>query len=495
MSRPYTQELEYKAQELAGIAMLRPDLLPVASAVLNTPALTQGVFGEVWSGLRASQRNQSIEVSTLRAELSDKAWQWLAAGQRLVYTPQVVSAEDVQALAQEIADHGYRTQMEQIMRRAAEGVHDTSTPLDALVSSVMQEVTALKSTQRLEWRSMQEVVQSAELLLTRWEAGVFDGEPTGFKTLDSKIHAVPNGEVTIVAGRPSMGKTQLTIQILLNVARRYKAENSNKMVAIFSAETKGEVLAIRLACAIVGVDQNKLKSREATEEEKQRVRMGMQVLESLPFYFNEEASPTIDHMMMQSLVLNNLYKDGQRMEVGMIAFDFMELSGEKAEQENLRIARTMRGLKVIAKMFDVPLIALSQVSRAADGDMPKLKDLRWSGAIEQLAYLVLFIHRESYYKRREDWKNYRAELDPDRRIAIILVAKNKEGYTGPIPLGFREEHGRFYDFQDEPDTSPATIDSMPPDYDDFPILDGVEYEVIDPVEPDPAPTRDGLIPF
>lgn len=254
------------------------------------------------------------------------------------------------------------------------------------------------------------------------------GVPSGFTDLDNMTSGFQGSELTIVAARPSMGKTAF----VLNVATHAAVEGHG--VAVFSLEMSKESLVQRMLTAEARVDSQLVRRGMLKDFDYTKLARAAGVLQSCPMWIDDTPALTLLEMRSKARRLK------AESDVGLIIVDYLQLmrSPEYAENRVQEISDISRSLKGLAKELNVPVLALSQLSRASEqrgGERkPILSDLRDSGAIEQDADLVLFIHRPEYYDREDESK---------RGVAEILLAKHRNGPTGDIHLRFNREYTRF----------------------------------------------------
>lgn len=277
--------------------------------------------------------------------------------------------------------------------------------------------------------------------IEQWKTGVPEGHSTGFKAID-KFRRLVSGELTLIAARPSMGKTALGMQMVESVARRLRADGDPGCVAVFSAEMGGWPLFVRMASASCGVSSHKLQSGKGTPDEIRRMEEAMENIRTLPIWVDDNTGPTTDQMLAQLSFLN------QDLPVRAMMFDYAELGGDRAHSEEKRISAIAQNLKGIAKTLQIPVIALSQLNRDVEdrkNKMPTLSDLRYSGALEQTADVTIFIMRPEYYiERGESIK----VPDEDREgVAYVQIAKNRNGPVGLAKLAFKKDRVQFADLQ------------------------------------------------
>lgn len=254
------------------------------------------------------------------------------------------------------------------------------------------------------------------------------GTPSGFKELDNKLSGFQPSDLIILAARPSVGKTSLALDFARNAAVKH-----NIPVAIFSLEMSKEQLVDRMLSAQSQVDSWKLRTAKLSlDEEFQRLQQGMHELMKAPIYVDDKAANTILNMRS---TLRRLNSDRP---IGLIIVDYLQLMGTSRQYDNMvnQVTEISRSLKALAKEFNAPVIALSQLSRAVEsrGGKPRLSDLRDSGSIEQDADVVMFIHREDKYGTEDTGR---------KNIVEILIEKHRNGPTGVVELFFDDKKTSF----------------------------------------------------
>ena len=258
--------------------------------------------------------------------------------------------------------------------------------------------------------------------------GGMRGTPSGFKDLDHKLSGFQPSDLIILAARPSVGKTSLALDFARNAAVKHGIP-----VAIFSLEMSKEQLVDRMLSAQSQVDSWKLRTAKLTlDEEFQRLQQGMHELMKAPIFVDDKAANTILNMRS---TLRRLSSDKP---IGLIIVDYLQLMGTSKSYDNMvnQVTEISRSLKALAKEFNAPVIALSQLSRAVEsrGGKPRLSDLRDSGSIEQDADVVMFIHRED---------KYGTEGTERKNIVEILIEKHRNGPTGMVELYFDDKKTSF----------------------------------------------------
>jgi replicative DNA helicase len=255
------------------------------------------------------------------------------------------------------------------------------------------------------------------------------GISTGFAKLDEMTGGLHGGDLCIIAARPSMGKTALALNIAQHVALKLK-----QTVAIFSLEMSQESLLTRMLCAAARVDSQRFRAGFLSQEERRKLNHSLHELVEAPLYIDDTSGV---HLMDMHAKLRRLQ---QEHKVGLVIVDYLQLMTVPGRQENRNqeVSTLSRGMKLMAKELNVPMMVLSQLSRAVEtrqGDhRPQLSDLRESGSIEQDADLVGFIFREEvYHREREDL----------RGLAELIVAKQRNGPVGTVNLVFLHAQTKF----------------------------------------------------
>lgn len=262
------------------------------------------------------------------------------------------------------------------------------------------------------------------------------GLPSGFYDLDEKTTGFYGGDLTIVAARPSMGKTALVLNFALNVARQ-DAGN----VAIFSLEMGAHQLVRRFATMLSGVSSQVLRKATVSHDDYRKLADACETLYGLPMFIDDTSDISAFEMRGKC---RRLKQEGG---LSLIVVDYLQLMRGHRRSENRvqEISDIVRALKALAKELQVPVIALSQLNRSVENredKRPQLSDIRESGSIEAEADVVMMIYRDSYYKAKEIDAN--VTYEPDRvDEAEIIIAKHRNGPTGKVLLGFQASYARF----------------------------------------------------
>ncbi len=258
--------------------------------------------------------------------------------------------------------------------------------------------------------------------------GHITGIPTGFSDLDFKTSGLHNSDLVLVAARPAMGKTAFALNLAQNAA-----VHSGVPVAVFSLEMSKEQLVNRMLCSEAMVDSNKMKTGQLEDNDWQKVARALGPLSEAPIFIDDTPGISITEIRAKCRRLKLEHN------LGLVVIDYLQLmQGSKSRGENRQqeISEISRSLKILAKEINIPVICLSQLSRAAEtrtDHRPILSDLRESGAIEQDADIVMFLYRDDYYNPDTEKKN----------IAEVILAKHRSGSTGTVELVWLGQYTKF----------------------------------------------------
>jgi replicative DNA helicase len=278
-----------------------------------------------------------------------------------------------------------------------------------------------------------QVVERIDMLYNRDNPNDVTGVPTGYSDLDEKTSGLQPGDLIIVAGRPSMGKTALSLNIAEHVAL-----DAGLPVAVFSMEMAATQLAMRLLGSLGRLDQHRLRTGRLLDDDWQRLTQAVGRLNDAPMQIDETPALNALEVRARSRRLHRQYG-----KLGLIVIDYLQLMSATGDGENraTEISEISRSLKALAKELSVPVIALSQLNRSLEqrpNKRPVMSDLRESGAIEQDADLILFIYRDEVYNPDS----------ADKGIAEIIIGKQRNGPIGTVKLTFRGENTRFENYAD-----------------------------------------------
>ena len=278
-----------------------------------------------------------------------------------------------------------------------------------------------------------QVAEKIDELFSREDQSEVTGIPTGFTDLDRMTSGLHGGDLIIVAGRPSMGKTAFSINMAENVAL-----DTGLPVAVFSMEMGATQLATRMIGSVGRLDQHRMRTGRLEDEDWEKLTTALGKLNEAPIFIDEGAGLSSFDVRARARRLHR-----QTGKLGLIVVDYLQLmaapAGTRSENRATEISEISRSLKALAKELDVPVVALSQLNRGLEqrpDKRPVMSDLRESGAIEQDADLILFIYRDEVYNPDSE----------DKGTAEIIVGKQRNGPIGRVRLTFIGQHTRFEDF-------------------------------------------------
>lgn len=318
----------------------------------------------------------------------------------------------------------------EIVDRASQGDAEAQ-PLLELAEQRIYDIRQGKQTNGLQ-KIDTVIIQAYDRLLklTGEDSDDYKGLRSGFARLDTLMGGLNRTDLILVAGRPGMGKSSFALNVAVNVARKYR----DKSVAFFSLEMSNEQLVLRALAAEAKIHNEKLRTGRLSPDEWVGLASMSDILSKTNLYFDDTAGITSSEIKAKLMRLKNL---------GLVVIDYLQLmsTGDKRSDNRVQeISKITRAMKIMAKELNVPVMLLSQLSRAAEqrqDHRPMLSDLRDSGSIEQDADIVLFLARSSYYNEDTD----------DRTEAQCIVAKNRHGSTGDVDVRWLGEFTRYEDIE------------------------------------------------
>lgn len=375
------------------------------------------------------EKREPVDVVTLSEELEKQGLLKEIGGAG--YIAEIVNSVPSAA---HVAQYGQIVAHKATLRRLIEAASEINTlaydedqQLDSLLDKAEQTLFDVSQKHlRQNFVSIKDVLAESfdRLDSLHKDKGSLRGIPTGFKGIDNILAGLQKSDLIILAARPSMGKTSLALNIAQNVATK-----EGVPVGIFSLEMSKEQLIDRLLASEAGIDSWKLRTGNLEDKDFEKINKAMGVLAEAPLYIDDSAMANVMEIRTKARRLQSEH------DLGLIVIDYLQLmSGRSSNFENRvqEISEISRGLKGLARELNIPVIALSQLSRSVEQRSPKipqLSDLRESGSIEQDADVVMFIYREDYYDKDTEKKN----------IADILIKKHRNGPTGEVELFFQPD--------------------------------------------------------
>ncbi|HEB83924.1 MAG TPA: replicative DNA helicase [Bacteroidetes bacterium] len=406
--------------------------------------------------LNLFHRNEPTDLVTLHRELNSLGKLEEVGGD--VYISELAEAvpfpRNVEYYARIVQDKYLLRKLSTISEDIGERVFDPAAePAEVLEKSIEELFTLQKAGERAGYRDMRKVAHDTTDLLDKiyQRGGALTGVGSGFKALDEMTGGFQHSDLIVLAARPSMGKTALALCFAHNAARMHKIP-----VGVISLEMSASQIAMRLMSFESRVPLYRIRTAKFSDAEWERIAKASSTLSRLPIYIDDSASQTITDVRARArrLQLQN--------DVGMIILDYLQLMQPPARSESQQqaIAAISRQLKGLAKELEIPVIAISQLSRAVEtrggSKRPILSDLRDSGAIEQDADVVMFVYRQAYYDRLEG----RESEQPN--MAEVIIGKQRNGPTGTVRLAFLDDYALFANLEariEEEETAPAEVDT------------------------------------
>lgn len=402
--------------------------------------LTEGDFYDPNNGLIYGAmidlftRNKPIDLLTVREYLDDRHELEKTGGNAYLMelTESIFTSANIYQYAQIVKNKGILRRLIKAGNDILLAGYDEETDLNKLLEKseqalftvtqtfIQNKLVHIRDILNLRYEEFAEIHENPEHV----NAGLIN---TGFKKLDDKIGGLKPGDMAILAARPSMGKTALALNIAQNIGE------TGKNVAIFSLEMSKEQLTDRLICATMGVDNWKLNKGLLEDEEFMRMGDALERLSRANIYIDD--SPMGNLLEIKSKARRLKIESG----LDFLVIDYLQLMGGGNPMNRVQeISEISRGIKSLARELQVPILALSQLSRAVESRTTKepiLSDLRESGSIEQDADVVMMIYREDYYD----------EFTENKGITNVFVRKNRNGPVGGVDLKFEKKYMKFYD--------------------------------------------------
>ena len=441
---PYSMQAE---QSVLGAALLQADIIPELVELLRPEMFYARQNGQIFAEMvRLFTAGQTVDFVTLLDAVTGEGVFESADAAKVYLTglaETVPSISNVQAYAKIVQE---KYLVRQLMGAAKDILEQSGEEPDAdlLLESAEQKIYEIRSGRDTSaLTSISSVIVDTLVNLQKIagpDRDKYAGIPTGFTYLDTVLTGMGRSDLIILAARPGMGKTSFALNIATNVAKNQKIP-----VAIFSLEMTKDQLTSRILSAEAGIDSQAFRTGKLKEEDWDDLARASEILHDAPIYMDDTSGITIPEVKAK---IRRINQDPSRPDIGLVIIDYLQLmtSGRRTENRVQEISDITRNLKIMAKELNVPVIALSQLSRSAEkatgrsDHRPQLSDLRDSGSIEQDADVVLFLYRQAYYNSHQDGAE---EQQADERTAECIVAKNRHGETSTVQLGWDGAHTRF----------------------------------------------------
>jgi replicative DNA helicase len=429
------QNLEAE-ESVLGAMMLSPGAIGAVSEILDAADFYRESHSKIYrAALALYAKGEPVDAITLVDELEERGELEDVGGRVRIHelaalVPATANAAHYARIVREMNTlRGLIRAGGEIARLGWERPGETTDLVDRAEHVVFELAQSRVSTEFSHIEAL--LKESFERITALYEAGAeITGIPSGFRDLDRLTSGFQPGNLVIVAARPSMGKSALALGMGTNLAVRYELP-----VALFTLEMSKAEVTQRLMCSEAKVESQRLRSGKLAPDDWPRLTAACDKLAKAPIYVDDTGSITMMEIRSKARRLKS-----REPSLGLIIVDYMQLmtSGVSAENRVQEVSQISRSLKILARDLDVPIVALSQLSRAVEqrhDKRPILSDLRESGSIEQDADLVVFIYRDEYYNEESDQQG----------LAEVILAKHRNGPTDAVKLSFLKRYAKFAD--------------------------------------------------
>jgi replicative DNA helicase len=433
------QNIDAEESILGGI-LLDPEAISRVAELLRPEAFYISAHQEIYrAALTLNSQGKPTDLMSVTSWLHDQGLLEKVGGQSRMaqLVDRTVSAVNIDQYAQLVTDKYLRRKLIQVGNEVAHLGYETNTALEKILDQSEQKVFGITQA-----RPNQSLVSTADILTStfmdiegRSLGTVLPGISCGFYDLDAMTQGFQRSDLIIAAGRPSMGKTSFCLGIAYNIAAVHKLP-----IAVFSLEMSKEQLIYRLLSSEVKIESGRLRAGRISQNEWEPLTHAIGRLSQLPIFIDD--TPNISVTEMRSKARRLQAEQGGAL--GLILVDYLQLmEGSGSENRVQELSRVTRSLKGLARELNVPIIALSQLSRGVESrtnKRPMMSDLRESGSIEQDADLIIMLYRDEYYNPDT----------PDRGIAEIIITKHRNGPVGTVKLLFEPQFTKFLNYSPPP---------------------------------------------
>ncbi len=423
-------------ESVLGAMMLSPGAIGAVSEILDAADFYRDSHSKVYrAALALYARGEPVDAITLVDELEQRGELEDVGGRSRVHelaalVPASANAGHYARIVREMATlRGLISAGSEVSRLGWERPGDAPDLVDRAEQIVFELSQSRISTEFSHIEAL--LKESFERITQLYEAGEeITGVPSGFRDIDRLTSGFQPGNLIIVAARPSMGKSALGLCMAANIAIRHQLP-----VALFTLEMSKAEVTQRLMCSEAKVESQRLRSGKLAPDDWPRLTAACDKLAKAPIYVDDTGSITMMEIRSKARRLKS-----KEPTLGLVVVDYLQLmtSGSNVESRVQEVSQISRNLKVLARDLEVPILAMSQLSRAVEqrhDKRPILSDLRESGSIEQDADLVTFIYRDEYYN----------DDSPDQGLAEVILAKHRNGPTGSERLSFLKRYAKFAD--------------------------------------------------
>ena len=442
-----------------GALMIDKDAFTVVSEIIKPETFYEARHQKIYEAVQSlNLQEKPVDIMTVTEELRHKGTLEEVGGPSYIVelSSQVASSAHIEYHAHILAQKFLARQLIQFASMIETDAFDETVDVDDLMQKAEGALFEISQKNMLQdYVQIDTIVDQAHQLLLQASnrEGGLTGVPSGFRKLDDITAGWQPSDLVIIAGRPAMGKTSFALSIAKNVAIDYR-----KPIAFFSLEMNNVQLVNRLISNVCSIPGNKILNGQLTPDEWERFDSNIRKMQGAPIYVDD--TPGLSIFELRTKARRLVREHG----IELLMIDYLQLMNANGMRFNSRqeeVSTISRSLKGLAKELNIPVLALSQLSRAVEqrdgpeGKRPQLSDLRESGAIEQDADMVLFVHRPEYYHILQDEKG-----NDLHGMAQIIIAKHRKGATGDVLLNFRGEYTRFSNPEDIDFNAPLPDDSI-----------------------------------
>ena len=454
--QPQALEVE---KVVLGALMIDKDAFTVISEILRPETFYEPRHQKIYEAIQSLNLQQKpVDIMTVAEELRHKGNLEDVGGPTYIVelSSHVASSAHIEYHGHILAQKFLARQLIQFASMIETDAFDETVDVDDLMQRAEGSLFELsQKNMAQDYTQIDPIVKQAHELLQKAasnkESGGLTGVPTGYKKLDEITAGWQLSDLIIIAGRPAMGKTSFALSLAKNIAIDYRLP-----LAFFSLEMNNVQLVNRLISNVCSIPGNKILNGQLTPDEWERFDNNIRKMDGAPIYVDDTPGLSVFELRTKARRLVREH------DIKILMIDYLQLmnaNGMKFSSRQEEVSTISRSLKSLAKELNIPILALSQLNRTVEqrdgpeGKRPQLSDLRESGAIEQDADMVLFVHRPEYYHIYQDEKG-----NDLRGMAQIIIAKHRKGATGDVLLNFRGEYTRFSN-PDETDIFKAPIDN------------------------------------
>lgn len=425
------QNIEAEESILGGV-LLDPEAMGRIVDILTVNAFYVQAHRDLYKGLLILHaQGKPTDLVSLTSWLQDQQlFEKIGGTAKLAnLVDRTVSAVNIDRYAHLVMDKYVRRQLIAGGNDIIDLGYDTTKPLEEVLDESEQKIFRLTQERPQEGLTpiAETIVETFNNIEELHQEITLPGLSCGFYDLDAMTSGFQRSDLVIIAGRPAMGKTSFSLNVAVNIAKEHRLP-----VAVFSLEMSKEQLVQRLLAGEAQIESNRLRSGRLTQSDMEPLINAVESLSDVPLFIDDTANLTVAQMRSQARKL----QAEQGGKLGLILLDYLQLMEGGSDNRVQEISKITRSLKGLARELNVPILALSQLSRGVEArtnKRPMMSDLRESGSIEQDADLIIMLYRDSYYNPDS----------PDHDIAEVIITKHRNGPTGTVKLIFQPELTKF----------------------------------------------------